>query len=772
MTAPRSATSLHRIAAAAVVAAAAGLAHAQAGAIQAIVTDAAGNVAPERYVEIPGSMEFSGSMIVRPKQALFGNEAARFAGGGLVAGRGVDIQAMSDARTRLMPTVIEHFADVDEYVVAVPAGMNENTFAEQLLATGDYEYAEPNWTVYTANVPNDPQYNLQWHHDNVNSEGAWAIETGSSDIIIAIVDTGSDIEHPDLDDLLVPGFNAVDNLTELNGGIVDDTQTSFGHGTFCAGMATAEGNNGFGTAGIAWGASLMPIKVTIGNNRTASSADLNQGARWAADNGARIVNVSFSGVASSSVQTTGAYVEDRGGVYFRSAGNDGQASLNFEHPNVVVVGATNINDNRASFSNWGPGLDSTGPGDSVRCASRGGGSRVSSGTSFSTPLVAGVAALMLSKNPSLSPAQVRDILFSTTIDIGATGDDDIFGSGLVNAAAAVATAGAPPLDVAILSPAATVVAPGVATVPTFVEITDNGDTIIDGPFLNIRKQGETNFQQIALNETIPNLFELVIPAQLCGDDPEYFVSVESQNAGVQTLPESGTFQAVVVSSVTEIASDNAETDLGYTVSGDASDGQWTRGVPSNNGRGDPATDFDGSGSAWVTDNSSADGGNSDVDNGTTILTSPAFDVPAGADISYAYWFNDFAGGTIQGGDSFTVSVSTDNGASFTAVRTVTNPSNAWRTDTLVEGVDFNASSQLVLRFAASDIGTQNVIEAAVARVEAAPAARGPRDDLRRRLCSTWSTAISPPSMRSRSPSASARTPAGATTPPTSTATGT
>ncbi|MEL6797517.1 MAG: hypothetical protein AAFO89_11935, partial [Planctomycetota bacterium] len=98
MTAPRPAHSLHRIAAAAVVAAAAGLAHAQAAPIQAMIADAAGNVAPERYVEIPGSMEFSGSMIVRPKQALFGNEAARFAGGGLVAGRGVDIQAMSDAR--------------------------------------------------------------------------------------------------------------------------------------------------------------------------------------------------------------------------------------------------------------------------------------------------------------------------------------------------------------------------------------------------------------------------------------------------------------------------------------------------------------------------------------------------------------------------------------------------------------------------------------------------------------------------------------------------
>lgn len=421
--------------------AASGSAHAQVDAAP-LAVDALGNVAPQRFVERIGSMEFSGSMIVRPKQDRFGGEAVRFAGGGLqgAAARNAGPQPMSVARARLVANAVEHAADVDEYVVAIPAGMNENTFADQLMSTGDYEYAEPDWTVYLTNTPNDPLFSSQWHHSNISSEGAWAIETGSPDVIIAIVDTGIDIDHPDLENLLVPGFNAVTNLAEAIGGLVDDTQTSFGHGTFCAGMATAEGNNGFGTSGVAWGASLMPIKVTVGNNRTASTSDLTQGARWAADNGAKVVNVSFSGVGSSTFQTTGAYVEARGGVYVHSAGNDGAASLNFQHQNVIVVGSTTISNNKSGFSNTGPGLDIVAPGSSVRCASRGGGSAVSSGTSFSAPAVSGVAALMFSANPDITPQQVRDILYSTTLDLGTPGEDNQFGSGLVNAREAVASA--------------------------------------------------------------------------------------------------------------------------------------------------------------------------------------------------------------------------------------------------------------------------------------------------------------------------------------------
>ena len=432
---------MHRLTAAAFVAltgiAGSAMAQSQPG---MTVRDALGNEAPVRYVEIPGSMEFTGMMVVQIRQDLYGNEPVRSLGGGLAAAGQRSIAPMSEARQRLLAHAVEHFADVDQYVVRVPEGMNENTYSAQLMATGDYEYAEPDWRCYLAIEPNDPLFGNQYHHDRMNNELAWAIETGDPAVILAIVDSGIDIDHPDLDDRLVPGFNAVTNTAEVSGGLVDDTQTSFGHGTFCAGMAGAEGNNGFGTTGVAWNISLMPIKVTSGNNNFASSSDLDQGARWAADNGARVVNVSFSGVQSASAQTTGAYVEARGGVYFRSAGNDGQASLNFEHPAVVVVGATTSSNARANFSNTGPGLDLMAPGASVRCAARGGGTLTSSGTSFSSPAAAGVAALMFSANPLLSPQQVKDILYQTAVDLGAPGEDNSFGRGLVDAAAAVAAA--------------------------------------------------------------------------------------------------------------------------------------------------------------------------------------------------------------------------------------------------------------------------------------------------------------------------------------------
>ena len=407
---------------------------------QNLSVDAHGNAAPARFAERPGSVEFSGRMIVRPKQEIFGQDPARFDGGGIVAPGVVNRVPLTSARARLMPNVVEHFADVDEYVVRVPEGMNENTYAEQLLATGDYQYAEPDWICYQTAIPNDPSFGSQWHFNNINAQAGWDIETGDPSIIIAIVDSGIDIDHPDFQNLLVPGFNAVTNLAEVNGGLTDDSQTNFGHGSFCAGMAAAEGNNGAVATGVAWNCSLMSIKVTVGNGITASSADLNQGARWAADNGARVVNVSFSGVASASVQTTGAYVEGLGGVYFRSSGNDGQNMGTFDHNNVVVVGATTISDARAGFSNFGVGLDLVAPGLNVRCSSLGGGTTISTGTSFSTPCAAGLAALILSANPSLSPTEVKNFMFNTAVDLGSPGEDDFFGKGLIDVAAALQAA--------------------------------------------------------------------------------------------------------------------------------------------------------------------------------------------------------------------------------------------------------------------------------------------------------------------------------------------
>ena len=144
----------------------------------------------------------------------------------------------------------------------------------------------------------------QWHLAMINALDAWDIETGNPALIIAICDSGIDTDHPDLAGALVPGYNAVDGLPQSEGGEVEGLTN---HGTQVAGTAAAIGNNGIGVSGVCWDLSIMPIRVSNVANDMAFLSDLNAGARWAASNGARIVNVSFSGVTSSTVAESGAF---------------------------------------------------------------------------------------------------------------------------------------------------------------------------------------------------------------------------------------------------------------------------------------------------------------------------------------------------------------------------------------------------------------------------------------------------------------------------------
>lgn len=251
---------------------------------------------------------------------------------------------------------------------------------------------------------------------------------------------------------------------------------------------------------------------------------------------------------------------------------------------------------------------------------------------------------------------------------------------------------------------------------TFVEIAvaENQETLVGNPTIQYRRQGEMSFTTLQPTGSEGSLWQFDLPAFLCGEDPEYFVSAEGSVSGVILLPALAPVQAIVSSGTTVLFDDNAGTDLGYTVTGTALDGQWALGAPTAFDRGNPNADFDGNNSAWLTDPDPA-GENSDVDDGVTVLTSPALDLEPGSVIDYAYWFNDTDLGPIQGGDSLRVLISTNGGANFQTVRTYTTVQGSWQTDTLVEGVDFNASApgQGLLRFAIDDIGTQNIIEGGV-----------------------------------------------------------
>ncbi len=324
-------------------------------------------------------------------------------------------------------------------MVRVPRGMDEEAFARRLLATGVFEFVEPDWICHPRNVPNDPEYYLQWHHQVMQSEAAWDFVVGDPCAIAAFVDTGVDLNNGDLAASLVPGYNSVDDLPQSQGGQVDDVETG-GHGTSVAGCIGAIGNNGVHVAGVAWNIGLMPIRTTNWFNGQAYLSDILAGALWAVENGARTVSVSYTGVQSSSVKTTGSVVRGLGGLLIWAAGNDGNDLGNFDWADVVVVGATDSGDVRWSSSNYGKPIDVTAPGVNIWTTKKGGGIIARTGTSFAAPLVNGVAAMIWAMNPALSPDEVKGILYASCDDLGPAGEDDEYGHGRVNLFQAVTAA--------------------------------------------------------------------------------------------------------------------------------------------------------------------------------------------------------------------------------------------------------------------------------------------------------------------------------------------
>ncbi len=203
------------------------------------------------------------------------------------------------------------------------------------------------------------------------------------------------------------------------------------------------------------------------------------------------------------------------------------------------------------------------------------------------------------------------------------------------------------------------------------------------------------------------VFSFTFPSVACGG-ATFFVSADATNGQTFTLPADGSsYSASVVSSLVGVFADDFQTNQGWTVASTASDGQWQRGVPVNAGRGDPPADADGSGMCYVTDNSAANAGNSDVDNGSTTLTSPVLDLTGNVRVSYAYWLNDVAGGNLDN-DAMVVELSLNGGASWTEMARYESASSSWRSG----GFDIaNGTANGRVRFIVSDNDPQSVVEA-------------------------------------------------------------
>jgi subtilisin family serine protease len=306
-----------------------------------------------------------------------------------------------------------------------------STVLSALQNNPSIEFAEPNYILSPNLIPDDPYYPSEWHLAKINAPAAWDVTVGTSNVVIAILDSGVDATHPDLSSLVIPGWNFYDNnsdATDVNG-----------HGTAVAGTAAASSNNSIGVAAVTWNPMLLPVRVTDTNGNGLISVIAN-GLTWAADQGARVANISFTVSTSPTVTSAAQYFQSKGGVLTAAAGNNGLVYSSADNPYILTVSATDANDLIATWSTTGSNIDLCAPGVGILTTARGGGYASASGTSFAAPIVAGVAALVMSANPALSGTDVQDILKQNADDLGTTGWDITYGYGRVNAYKAVLAA--------------------------------------------------------------------------------------------------------------------------------------------------------------------------------------------------------------------------------------------------------------------------------------------------------------------------------------------
>jgi subtilisin family serine protease len=338
--------------------------------------------------------------------------------------------------------------DVDKIIQACKADPN-------------VEYAEPNYYVYAVEtipegepfavkqgsplVPNDSRFNDQWNMNNSNDADidgpeAWATQTGSSDVLVAIIDTGIDYDHEDLKDQMWRNPGESGGGKENNG--IDDDANGYKddyrgwnfvfdsndpydnnqHGTHCAGIVGAVGNNGKGIAGVNWRVKMMALKF-LGQDGSGTTEDAAEAIIYATKMGAKVLSNSWGGGENSrTLQDAIQYAHDNGVLFIAAAGNESSNTdrianypSNYGVPNVVSVASSDRNDALSSFSNYGRyTVDLAAPGSSILSAQPLGRYQLLSGTSMATPHVAGVAALIWAQYPSLTMNQVLVRLLGST----------------------------------------------------------------------------------------------------------------------------------------------------------------------------------------------------------------------------------------------------------------------------------------------------------------------------------------------------------------------
>jgi subtilisin family serine protease len=297
-------------------------------------------------------------------------------------------------------------------------------FALSLAKSELIQFVEPNMVVKQSFIPSDKSFKKQWYLNQISAPKAWDTTRGSSSITVAVIDGGVQKDHPDLEGKIVKPYNAV------TGGTIYKTDN---HGTHVAGIIAAS-MNGKGIAGVAPNVKIMPINAFTSYG--AAAYDVVHAIYYAVHNGANVINLSLGGYNYSySMDEAIRYAFTKGTVIIAAAGNSDTYYNTYPaaYDGAFGVSATNSNDKITQFSNYGNYIDFAAPGEAIYSTVAGSGYDYMDGTSMASPVVAGVAALILSKNPLLSPNEVKAILASSAIDLGNGGWDYFYGYGRVNA---------------------------------------------------------------------------------------------------------------------------------------------------------------------------------------------------------------------------------------------------------------------------------------------------------------------------------------------------
>lgn len=325
--------------------------------------------------------------------------------------------------------------DADAYLIIPEDDVSPEELAEQFMSDGHVEYAEPDYEVVMSSVPDDTYYETYQSavFDQMNLTGAWDISEGSSGIMVAVLDTGADFDHPDLEgQLLSTGYDYINS----DGDPSDDN----GHGTMCAGIIAACINNAQGIAGAA-DCSILPVKV-LDSSGAGYISTIIQGIRYAIEEGSDVISMSLGTVNTSEALQEAVNDAYEAGIVVIAASGNSASAVNYPAAckNAVAVGAVTSSGSIASYSCYGSALDLVAVGSDVFSTYWNQGTSTyarGSGTSFATPYVSALAALALSVDSDLSPDEVESLMEDTAADLGTSGWDKYYGYGCVDYGAAL-----------------------------------------------------------------------------------------------------------------------------------------------------------------------------------------------------------------------------------------------------------------------------------------------------------------------------------------------